>query len=397
MACKVLGSGGIQFQESFIMELAAFIRAKEGAIVAEWEAFAQTYLPSAAHMDRSALRDHIIGLLRFIANDLETSQTERQRSEKAKGQGPKEGGSRDSAAETHADIRFTGGFDTVEMISEFRALRASVIKLWRAEWSKTEAVDILPDLLRFNEAIDQVMTESLSRFTDKVNHSGSLFIETLVHDLRGPLVAANHSAQALVMRGKLDDEQVKLVSEIETGTSRTSRLVSSLIDAVLIRLNKGMPIAPAAMDMGTAVQEAAKEVQSAHPGRKILIETSGDLKGEWDRARVGQILSNLIGNAVLHGLKSSPIAVAAKGAGQEVILSVHNEGAIPPGVVATIFDPLPRGEDENQIPDEKARLDLGLFITQGIVTAHGGKITVTSSEEEGTIFTAHLPRKNSKA
>jgi K+-sensing histidine kinase KdpD len=282
------------------------------------------------------------------------------------------------------------------MISEFRALRAGVIKLWRAEWSKTEAVDILPDLLRFNEAIDQVMTESLSRFTNKVNHSGNLFIGTLVNDLRGPLVASNNSAQALVMRGKLDDEQAKLVSQIETGTSRTTRLVSSLIDAVLIRLNKGVPIAPAPMDMGTAVQEAAKEVQAAHPGRKILIETSGDLKGEWDSARVGQILSNLIGNAVLHGLKTSPIAVAAKGAGQEVILSVHNEGAIPPGVVATVFDPLPRGEDENQIPDEKARLDLGLFITQGIVTAHGGKITVTSSEEEGTIFTAHLPRKNSK-
>jgi signal transduction histidine kinase len=378
------------------MGLAAFIRSKEEAIVAEWEAFAQTYLPSAAHMDRSALRDHIIGLLRFIAQDLETSQTERERSEKAKGQGPKEGGANDSAAETHADLRFTGGFDTVEMISEFRALRASVIKLWRAEWSKSETVDILPDLLRFNEAIDQVMTESLSRFTDKVNRSGSLFVGTLVHDFRGPLVTVYNSAQALVVRGKLDDEQVKLVSQIETSTSRISRLVSSLIDAVRIRLDKGMPIAPAPMDMGTAVQEAAKEVQAAHPGRTILIETSGDLEGEWDRARIGQVLSNLIGNAVLHGLKTSAIAIAAKGAGQDVMLSVHNDGAIPADAVATVFDPLPRGEDENRIQSEKAKLDLGLFITKGIVTAHGGKITVTSSEEEGTAFTVHLPRKNSK-
>jgi signal transduction histidine kinase len=389
-------SGSIQFQEHLIMGLAAFIRSKEEAIVAEWEAFAQTYLPSAAHMDRSALRDHIIGLLRFIAQDLETSQTERERSEKAKGQGPKEGGANDSAAETHADLRFTGGFDTVEMISEFRALRASVIKLWRAEWSKSETVDILPDLLRFNEAIDQVMTESLSRFTDKVNRSGSLFVGTLVHDFRGPLVTVYNSAQALVVRGKLDDEQVKLVSQIETSTSRISRLVSSLIDAVRIRLDKGMPIAPAPMDMGTAVQEAAKEVQAAHPGRTILIETSGDLEGEWDRARIGQVLSNLIGNAVLHGLKTSAIAIAAKGAGQDVMLSVHNDGAIPADAVATVFDPLPRGEDENRIQSEKAKLDLGLFITKGIVTAHGGKITVTSSEEEGTAFTVHLPRKNSK-
>jgi signal transduction histidine kinase len=379
------------------MELAAFIRSKEEAIVAEWEAFAQTYLPSAAHMDRSALRDHILGLLRFIANDLETSQTERERSEKAKGQGPKEGGADDSAAETHADLRFKGGFDTVEMISEFRALRASVIKLWRAEWAKTETTDILPDLLRFNEAIDQVMTESLSRFTAKFNHSGSLFVETLVRDFRDPLAAVHKSAQTLLTRGKLDDEQVNRISQIENSTSQLSHLVSDLVDAVRIRLNKGMQIAPAPMDLGTAVEEAAKEVQVAHSDRKILIQTSGNLKGEWDRARVGQLLSTLIGNAVLHGLKTSSINVAAKGAGEEVILSVHYDGSLLPDVVATVFDPLPRGEDENQIQSEKAKLDLGLFITQGIVTAHGGKITVTSSEEEGTTFTVHLPRNNTES
>jgi signal transduction histidine kinase len=375
------------------MGLAAFIRSNVGAIVAAWEAFAQTHLPAAAHMDRVALRDHIVGLLRFIADDLETPETERERSEKAKGQGPKEGGADDSAAETHADLRFTGGFDTVEMISEFRALRASVIKLWRTEWAKTE--DILPDLLRFNEAIDQVMTESLSRFTEKLKHSGNLFVNTLVHDFRDPLAAAQNSARVL-MTHKLDVDDLKFVSQIETNIFRTTQLVSDLIDAVGIRLGKGVSIAPAPMDIGTAVREAAKEVLAARPDRKILVETSGDLEGEWDRTRVGQILSTLIGNADHHGLKTSAIDVAAKGAGEEVVLSVHNDGTIPPDAVATVFDPLPRGEDENQIQSETAKLDLRLFITKGIVTAHGGGITVTSSEEEGTTFTAHLPRKNSK-
>ena len=379
------------------MELAAFIRSNEDVIVAEWEAFAQTYLPSAAHMDRSALRDHIIGLLRFIADDLETSETERERSEKAKGRGPKEGGALDSAAETHAALRFTGGFDTIEMISEFRALRASVIKLWRAEWANTDAADILPDLLRFNESIDQVMTESLGRFTEKLTHSGSLFVGTLVHDFRGPLAAVDTSAKALLTRGKLDDEQAGLVSQIEASTSLISRLVSDLIDAVRIHLHKDMPIATAPMEIGSVVQEAVKEVQAAHPDRRISIETSGDLEGEWDRARVGQVLSNLIGNAVLHGSRTSAIDVAAKGAGHEVVLSVHTEGAISPEAIAAVFDPLPLGEDANPIQSEQARLDLGLFITKGIVNAHGGKITVTSSKEEGTTFAAHLPRKKSKS
>ena len=376
------------------MGLSAFIRANEDAIVAEWQEFAQTYLPSAAHMDLVALRDHIAGLLRFIADDLETAETESERREKAKGQGPKGGGADDSAAETHADLRFAGGFDTIEMLSEFRALRASVIKLWRAEWSKTE--DVLPDLLRFNEAIDQVMAESLSRFTERFNRSGSLLIGTLVQDFRDPLVAVHNSAQNLLVKDKLDAEDAKLVSQIETSSSHINGLVSDLIDAVGIQLGRDVSITPAPMDIGTAVQETAKDVQAAHPDRKILIATSGDLEGEWDRARVGEVVSNLIGYAIHLGSQTSAIAVAAKDAGQDVILSVHGEGAILPESVAAFFDPLPRGDDENQIQSEKARLDLGLFISKGIVTAHGGNISVTSSEREGTTVTVHLPRKKNK-
>jgi len=378
------------------MKLAAFIRSKEGPIVAEWEAFAQTYLPSAAHMDRAALRDHIIGLLRFIASDLETSETEQDRSEKAKGQGPKEGGAHDSAAETHAALRFAGGFDTIEMISEFRALRASVIKLWRSEWAQADPADILPGLLRFDEAIDQVMAESLSRFTQKFTHSGSLFVETLVYDFRGPLEAVSNSARTLLTRGKLDDKQLNEVSRIETCATRLNRLISDLIDAVRIRLDKAIPIAPAPMEIGTTVQEAAKEARAAHPDRRILVETAGNLEGEWDRARIRQMLSNLIENAALHGFRTSAIDVAAKGSAQEITLSVHNEGSISPADASTVFDPLPRGEDETRIQSEKVRLDLGLFVTKGIVTAHGGQITVMSSDEEGTTFTAHFPRRTSE-
>ena len=378
------------------MELAALIRAKEDAIVAEWEAYAQTYLPSAAHMDRTALRDHILGLLRFIADDLKTSETERERSEKAKGQGPKEGGAHDSAAETHAALRFAGGFDTIEMVSEFRALRASVIKLWRAEWSKAETPDILRDLLRFNEAIDQVMTESLARFTKKFTNSGSLFVGTLENDLRGPLGEVRNSAHQLLVEGKLDQQQVKRASQIETGLLEVSQLVSDLIDAARIRLDTDVSISRAPMDIGIVANDAVKKIQTVHPDQKFLIETSGNLKGEWDPSRIGQILSNLLANAVLDGLKNSAIQVAVHGTGQEVILSVHHEGIIPPEAFDTTFDPLLRGKDQIKLQDGKAKLDLGLFVTRGIVIAHGGKITVTSNERDGTTFTAHLPRENNK-
>ena len=212
------------------MGLAEFIRSNEDAIRAGWEDFARTYLPSAKHLDRATIRDHIIGLLRFIADDLETPETERERSKKAKGQGPEGGGKHGIAASTHADLRFEAGFDTIEMIAEFRALRASVIKLWRSEWSKVD--DVLPDLLRFNEAVDQIMTESLYRFVDKLNVSGSQIVGTIVSDVRDPLLATSVSARLLMENNKLSAEDTAVVSQIIATITRIDASLSEVIDAV---------------------------------------------------------------------------------------------------------------------------------------------------------------------
>ena len=228
------------------MGLAEFIRSNEEAIIAEWQAFAQTYLPSAKHMDRAALRDHIIGLLHFVADDLETPETERERGEKAKGQGTKGGAQRDGAAETHADLRFTAGFDTIEMISEFRALRASVLKLWRGEWAKVD--DVLPDLMRFNEAIDQIMTESLARFVENFNSSGSQILESLVSDIRKPLLAMHESSKRLLENGNLTKQDAQLVAQMAETNSKVNRFVSAVIDAVGNPIGKVKLNAPAQID-----------------------------------------------------------------------------------------------------------------------------------------------------
>ena len=244
------------------MGLAAFIRSNEDAIIAEWQAFAQTYLPSAEHMDRAALRDHVVGLLRFIADDLETPETERERSEKSKGRGLKEKGRQDAAAATHGDLRFAAGFDTVEMISEFRALRASVIKLWRSEWTKID--NVLPDLLRFNESIDQIMTESLSRFIEKFKYSTSQIIGTLVNDIHDPLLATHDSIKLLLENNKLVAEDAQSVSQIVTTVSRVNGFVSNVIDAVCITPGNDGVSAPPRIDNKTSARKAAKEIQADH-------------------------------------------------------------------------------------------------------------------------------------
>ncbi|MGZ9108273.1 MAG: ATP-binding protein [Micavibrio sp.] len=372
------------------MELSTFIRKNEDRIIAEWEAFARS-VPIAEQMNREALRDHVVALLRFIADDLETFQTEWQQSEKSKGRGLDAAENTDSAGESHAEQRFIGGFDTVEMISEFRALRASVIKLWDIDTTKTEAN--FKSLIRFNEAVDQIMTESVVRYTEKINDARSLFLGTLMHDLRNPLNAVSQSAELLLSIGHLDNKQTQLVSQIKTSTERVARLVSELIDEVRIRLGKGLPISPAPMNIEETAHQAVREIRAAYPNCTISLVTTGVLEGVWDSVRISQVLSNLIGNAIQHGDPEQTIYLQAKGMPDGVELSVQNKGdPIPPDVLPKIFDPLTRGKGKDRDEFKTNSLGLGLFITKGIIESHGGSISVVSNATDGTTFTAWLPR-----
>jgi hypothetical protein len=122
-----------------------------------------------------------------------------------------------------------------------------------------------PDLLRFNEAIDQIMTESLSRFVERFNLSGRQIIRTLVNDVRDPLLAMHDSAKILLAKDKIDGEDAQLVSQIVTTSSRINGFVSDVIEAVGIPLGREGSISSATIDIGTSTQKAAKEIQAAHP------------------------------------------------------------------------------------------------------------------------------------
>lgn len=137
------------------------------------------------------------------------------------------------------------------------------------------------------------------------------------------------------------------------------------------------------------------DMKTLHPGREFGLEMSGDLDGSWDKARLGQVLSNLFGNAVQYGFYNSPISLNVEGLPQKVVLSVHNEGSpINPRMLGTLFEALTRGESGKPGKDAPVpvNLGLGLYISKEIVVAHGGRIDVTSTERDGTTFTVRLPR-----
>jgi signal transduction histidine kinase len=373
------------------MRLAPFIRANSAPIISEWEKFAATLVPAADDMNSRALRNHIVEILAFIADDIEAPQTSAEQVTKSHGDKHKIPGY--SAAETHAALRMAGGFDLAQMISEFRALRASVTKLWEHQVTSPAPVDI-SDLTRFNEALDQALTESVGHYSKNIAASRDLFVSILTGDLAQPLGTITVAAGFALRIGRLHERQTMLVSEIIENAARASETVEQLLDLTRARLGSGLPVVRQPMDMGFVSRKLVDEARSMHPGREFKVDISGDLEGHWDKARIGQVLSNLIGNALRYGFSDSRIAVTVKGGREEVTLSVHNEGApIPPDAIGAIFHPLNR--DEKQDGDDhpgSVKLGLGLYITEEIVTAHGGTITVTSSEKDGTTFTARFPR-----
>lgn len=377
------------------MGLSKFIRENKAAIISDWEYFARENIAPARDLDATAIRDHIEGILNFIADDLVSFQTQGEQSDKAQGLGPKSGGAKDSMAETHAELRFMEGFDILEMMSEFRALRASVIRLW--DQSRSQTGSDYREIVRFSEAIDQILSEGLARYASKVDQARELFLGTLIHDLRNPLGAVVQSSQLLNLAGPLNEKQSLLAAQIMRSSNRIDKLVKELIDVVRARLGGGIPVSTQDMDLKDVLVAAASEMKAQYNHVDIRVDATGNLHGRWDFSRLGQVLSNLIGNAVQHGAKGSPITVTAKGGEGHIMLSVHNRGStIPPAMLKTLFDPLSRGKEMAQIASATSSLGLGLFIVKEIVDAHNGEVRVVSTQDKGTTFFIRLPRLPAK-
>jgi len=373
------------------MRLAHFIRENPAPIIGEWEQFARSLTPASDGMSRLALRDPVTDLLASLADGLETSQSQTEQTEKSHEEKVDIPG--ESAAEAHAAERFAEGFDLDQMVAEYRALRASVTKLWEKQRGDATNIDFR-DLTRFNEVLDRELLESIHHYTRKSADSKDMFLGILSHDLRNPLGSMTMSAALAPQLGALTEQQRALMSTITRSGARATEIVNHLLDLTRVRLGSGLGVVREPMDMGVISRQMVDEMRANHPSRTFSLEISGNMKGSWDEARIGQVFSNLLGNAVRYGSANTVICVKVEGPPDEVVLSVQNYGApIPSDAIRRIFDSLTRAE----VPDgenhpESVNLGLGLYITKEIVVGHGGTIGVASSEADGTIFTVRLPR-----
>jgi PAS domain S-box-containing protein len=213
------------------------------------------------------------------------------------------------------------------------------------------------------------------------------FMGVLAHDLRNPLAAIRMAADK-VRRRTQESSDLKALDRILSSSARMERMIGQLLELTRSRLGGGIAISRTRGDLSQAVLAIVDELRLAYPDRQIDCDISPAVTGEWDFDRLARVVSNLVGNALVHGDPHAPVSVHVRVSGSCVRLDVHNVGPpIPETDVNAIFDPYHRRQsDRNQ-----EGLGLGLFITKQIILAHGGTISVTSTPEDGTTFSVSLP------
>jgi signal transduction histidine kinase len=369
------------------VRLADFILSDMEAIVASWEAFART-LPAAGGMEASALRDHAEPILQAIAADLKTAQTPQQQHDKSHGLAQPLN-AYETAAQTHAVLRARSGFDIKQLTAEYRALRTSVLTLW-FERSPSRAVTDFDDVIRFNEAIDQALAESVDFFSFKVDQSRNLMLGMLGHDLRSPLQAIQLTAKLLAALNA-GEKVSRAADRLITSGARMQQLVDDLLDFNRLQLGLRMRITTAASELEAIARQEIQELRAAYPQREVELQCQGETLGAWDVKRVQQLLSNLVVNALTHGTPDTAVKVMLTSDPKEVRIKVTNHGlVIDPVLLSEILQPLQRGALEAELAANDG-LGLGLFIASEVAKGHGGHIEVASSGTE-TVFTAVLPR-----
>ena len=373
------------------MRLSEFIIEHLEDILQEWESFAQSLLPATEGMTVLALRDHAAQILQAIAAEIETTQTPEEQFRKSVGLNT-EAAWNDSAAALHGTVRHESNFSMLQVTAEYRALRATVLRLWLP--NVTNPQETLDELVRFNEAIDQALAESVDAFAGRTSKARDMFLAILGHDLRAPLSTMTLAGQALRSPGLGPERVDELGSRVSKCASLMTSMVGDLADYTRAQLGKGLHLSRQHVDLSTTCAWAVEDATSTYPQTQFRLSASGDLRGYFDNTRMHRVLTNLLLNAAQHGTPNQPVLIHATGEPGELFVGVTNQGpVISEEARRSIFEPLVQLRADEQGVKLPTNMGLGLFIACEIARAHGGGIEVQSSETKGTTFTVRLPRQ----
>jgi signal transduction histidine kinase len=243
------------------------------------------------------------------------------------------------------------------------------------------------ELIAFHlDAHQRLATSEASLFREReIAELREQFIAVLGHDLRNPLAAVSAGTRMLLRH---PERAAELAGHMQQSINRMAGLIDNIMDFARGRLGGGLPVRRDTHEpLAPVLEQVVQELQSAHPDRAIALDMDLSQPVRIDRARIAQMLSNLLANAITHGQADKPVQVSARSDDGGFTLSVANEGPpIEPAQQENLFQPFFRGA----VRESQQGLGLGLYIAAEIAKAHGGTLAVASGPAE-TVFTFAMP------
>jgi signal transduction histidine kinase len=238
----------------------------------------------------------------------------------------------------------------------------------------------------------QYQMRDLYRELEREVQLSDMFVSILGHDLRSPISAIKLAADVIVGLSP-DPRALRSADRILTSADRMTRMIEQLLDFARARRGGGIPLRLRGVHLGELCRQAIEELEDANPKASFHLQEVGDLSGIWDADRLGQVITNLVGNAVQHGAKGNPITIEVDGTDASTVrLRVQNLGTVPPEALPSLFDAFKRADAFTSPSSRRTGLGLGLFIAREIARAHGGDVGVQCSDER-TTFEVTLPRE----
>lgn len=372
------------------MKLSTFINNNMQEILTEWDLFAGIQEPQRPRI-KDDIRDHAKQILHAIALDIDTQQSSDEQRDKSRGMSSDKLAA--SGASIHGTARQNDGFTLLQLTAEYRALRATVQRLWFALGNELTAAHSA-DLIRFNEAIDQALSESVATYSAQATRAKDTFLAILGHDLRGPLATVALSSSFLSQPGIKSETVASTALRIQRSASLMNSMVNDLLEYARAELGGEMPMTFVSVDMLSICEAALADASALHPGCSFLMDAAEPAIGSFDQVRLQQVLTNLLNNAAQYRGDDKPVTMAMTSTAESVTIAIQNSGAvIPQDAIEAIFNPMVQlavtGEQNNRA---STSLGLGLYIAKKITAAHDGVISVISNKATGTTFTIVIPR-----